>query len=79
VSGCGKRSVGLPLPALRHTPRVMPEDPLQLLGGQTATETSARVLLGSLEKRLAETLVQAGAGGVILVNAAVIHERRVAA
>ena len=56
-----------------------PEPVLGALSEAGPTPPSARVLLGSLEKRLAETLVQAGAGGVILVNAAVIHERRVAA
>jgi hypothetical protein len=43
----------------------MPEDPLQLLGRQPAPEPTPRVLLGSLEERLAEAPVQAFAALLI--------------
>jgi hypothetical protein len=48
----------LPLRALQNVARVMPEDPLQLLDREPANEASARVLLGSLEERQAQALVQ---------------------
>jgi hypothetical protein len=70
------------LAALPDVPRIPSQHPLQLLGRQASTEPSPRVLLGSLDERPAEVPVQALAAvviGVILVNAVVIHERRVAA
>ena len=47
---------------------VVPQDALQLLGRQPATEPSPRVLLGSLDERLAEALVQAVAALLIGVS-----------
>ena len=43
----------------------MPQDPLQLLGSQSASESSSRVRLGSRDERLTEALVQAGAAPLI--------------
>jgi hypothetical protein len=42
----------------------VPQHPLQLLGSQSPPETSPRVLLGSLDERLTEALVQGGAAVV---------------
>jgi hypothetical protein len=66
TSGASKapgRSVrfGPLLPSVPHVPRTAPQHPLQLLGSQSATETSRRVHVGALDERLAEVLVQAGA------------------
>jgi hypothetical protein len=44
--------------AIRHIPRIPPEDPLQLLGRQPATEASPRVPLRSLDERRTEALLQ---------------------
>ncbi len=55
----------------------MPEDALQLLGGQPATEPSPRVRLGSLDEHLTKALVQAGAALVRRIRMspfAVFHE-----
>ena len=46
---------------LRQIPRIAPQHPLHLLGGQPASQPSPRVLLGSLDERLTEALVQTGA------------------
>jgi hypothetical protein len=48
-----------------HVAGVVPQHPLELLGGQPATEPPPRVLLGSRDERLTEALVEAGAAVVI--------------
>jgi hypothetical protein len=53
--------VGSLLPSVPHVPRIAPQHLLQLLGHQPASKQSPRVDLGSLDERLTEALVQAGA------------------
>ena len=60
--------VDLLLPVLWQIARIPPQHPLQLLGRQPASKQSPHVHLGSLDERLTETLIQAGA--------AVVGERR---
>ena len=47
------------LAALGHVPWEVPEDPLQCLRRQPASEPPARVLLGTLDERPAQAIVQA--------------------
>jgi hypothetical protein len=50
----------LPLPTHPHVARI-PQHALQVLGHQPTSQPSPGVLLGSLDRRLTEALVQAGA------------------
>jgi hypothetical protein len=79
----GAPGEGGPKPSLRlaalYVPRLPPQYPLKLLRRQPANEPSPRVLLGSLDERLTEALVQAG-GAVLIglgeVPVCFVHLRR---
>jgi hypothetical protein len=65
--GPGERParVGSLLPALRQIARVLPQDALQLLGRQAASQQPPHVHLRALDERRTEALVQSGAAAVI--------------
>ena len=58
-------TANLLIPALWQIARITPQDPVQRLGGQPASEPSPRVLLGSRDECLTETVVHPSAAVVI--------------